>query len=68
MQLPKSMGGTLVQTGQSQLTNPAALSREARLRQNQNLVMFMDGDVDAASASASHERVPATNVFDILHR
>lgn len=68
MQLPKPKGGTLVQTGQSQLTNSAALSREARLRQNQNLVMFMDGDVDAASASASRERVPAANVFDILHR
>lgn len=69
--LPKSKGQTLVQTGKSHLAYPAAMSREAMLRQNQNLVMFMDGDVEGASnANGSQERAPGgnANVFDILHR
>jgi len=69
--LPKSKGQTLVQTGKSHLAYPATMSRDVMLRQNQNLVMFMDGDVDGASnANASQERPPGgnPNVFDILHR
>lgn len=66
--LPKAKGGTLVQTGQSQLAT-AGMPRELKFRQNQNLVMFLDGEVEAASAE-SQERVAGgnANVFDILHR
>lgn len=69
--LPKSKGQTLVQTGKSHLAYPVSMSREVMLRQNQNLVMFMDGDVDGASnTNISQDRAPAgnANVFDILHR
>lgn len=69
--LPKSKVHTLVQTGKSHLAYPGSMSREVSLRQNQNLVMFMDGDADGGSANVSQDRAVVAsnaNVFDILHR